>query len=388
VTQSAAFDIAVIGAGMAGVSAAAELAPYARVLLIESESQPGYHATGRSAAILAQTYGNDVVRALTRASDRFLTAPPEGFAEAPLLTPRGLIRIGRADQMDLLREMFDDLEDTGFLEWVDAAEVERRVPLLRPGYAAGGIVNAAAQDLDVHGMLQGYLRRFRAAGGTLVCGAPVGGLDRRGTRWIISAGDAQYEAGQVVNASGAWADQTAVLAGGEPIGLQPLRRSALTFRPPSHVNVAAMPMVVDAAEDFYVKPEAGKLLASPANETPSEPCDSRPEEIEVAIAIDRVLGAFDLDVHRIEAQWSGLRTFSPDRAPVCGYDGELDGFFWLAAQGGYGIQTAPALARLTAHMVADAAPDEEFTRTGLSPDRLSPQRFQTGKTNGAVKTAR
>ena len=166
-TQSAAFDIAVIGAGMAGVSAAAELAPYARVLLIESESQPGYHATGRSAAILAQTYGNDVVRALTRASHRFLTAPPEGFAEAPLLTPRGLIRIGRADQMDLLREMFNDLEDTGFLEWVDAAEVERRVPLLRPGYAAGGIVNAAAQDLDVHGMLQGYLRRFRAAAPSL-----------------------------------------------------------------------------------------------------------------------------------------------------------------------------------------------------------------------------
>ncbi|WP_375173955.1 NAD(P)/FAD-dependent oxidoreductase [Pseudooceanicola sp.] len=387
-TQSAAFDIAVLGAGMAGVSAAAEMAPFARVLLIEGESQPGYHATGRSAAILAQTYGNDVVRALTRASSPFLTAPPEGFSDAPLLTPRGLIRIARADQVEALRAMFDDLEDTGFLEWVDAADIERLVPLLRPGYAAGGFLNAEAQDLDVHALLQGYLRRFRARGGTLVCNAPVQGLERDGAGWTIRAGGETYLAGQVVNATGAWADQTAEMAGGAGIGLQPLRRSALTFRPPSDVDVAAMPMVVDAAEEFYVKPEAGKLMASPANETPSDPCDSRPEEIEVAVAIDRVLKAFALDVKRIEAQWSGLRTFSPDRAPICGHDAELDGFFWLAAQGGYGIQTAPALARLTAHLVAGAPLDEELTKTGLSPDRLSPQRFQTGKTNEAVNTAR
>jgi len=387
VAQFEAFDIAVIGAGMAGASAAAELSAHARVVLIEGESQPGYHATGRSAAILAQTYGNDVVRALTKASEGFFNTPPDGFADAPLLTARGLIRIGRPDQVDTLRQMYDDLADTGLLEWIDGAEIERRVPLIRPGYAAGGFLNAAAQDLDVHAMLQGYLRQFRRNGGTLVCGAEVTRLQRTGSQWVLDAGDRRIEAGLVVNASGAWADQTAELAGGTALGLQPLRRSALTFQPPATVDVSAMPMVVDAAEEFYVKPEAGKLLASPANETPSPPCDSRPEEIEVAIAIDRVLGAFDLDVRRIESQWSGLRTFSPDRAPVAGFDAEMEGFFWLAAQGGFGIQTAPALARLTAHLVAGAPLDGALVDTGLNLTRLSPQRFQTGKTDNAVGTA-
>lgn len=386
-TQSRAFDIAVLGAGMAGASAAAELSPYGRVCLIEQESQPGYHATGRSAAILAQTYGNDVVRTLTRASDTFLTAPPEGFADGPLLSPRGLIRIARADQVDELRAIFDDLEDTGFLRWIEAEEIARRVPLLRPGYAVGGFLNEDAQDLDVHAMLQGYLRRFRQNDGTLISRAPVTALRRAGGVWHIRAGDHELEAPLVVNATGAWADQLATMAGGTPIGLQPLRRSALTFRPPRTIDINTLPMVVDAVEEFYLKPEAGKLLASPANETPSEPCDSRPEEIEVAIAVDRVLKAFSLDVQRIEAQWSGLRTFSPDRAPLCGFDSDLEGFFWLAAQGGFGIQTAPALARLTAHLVADAPMDPELTAAGVCPARLSPTRFQTGKDNNADSIA-
>ena len=386
-TQRSGYDIAVIGAGMAGVSAAAELSAVARVVLIEGESQPGYHATGRSAAILAQTYGNEVVRALTRASDRFLATPPEGFADHPLLSPRGLILMARTDQVDALRALYDGLEGAGFLRWLTGAEIETRVPLLRPGYAAGGFLNEEAQDIDVHAMLQGYLRQFRANGGTLRTGGTVTGLRRASSVWQISTSSGTVEAATVVNAAGAWADRVAAMAGGRTLGLRPLRRSALTFRPPEGTDVTAMPMVVDAEEAFYLKPEAGMLLASPANETPSDPCDSRPEEIEVATAVDRVLRAFRLDVRRIEAQWSGLRTFTPDRSPVCGFADELDGFFWLAGQGGYGIQTAPALARLTAHMVAGVPKDPDLTATGLDPLRLAPNRFQTGKTNSAEETA-
>ena len=360
---------------MAGVSAAAELAGHARVLLIETESQPGYHATGRSAAILAQTYGSGPVRDLTAASARFFDKPPDGFVDAPLLSPRGLMLIARDDQMDGLRAMHSELSVSGYLSLIDAAEVEDRAPILRKGYAAGGIFNPHAQDIDVHGLLQGYLRLFRARGGEVTTRAEVTRLTRDGNTWTITTGTDTYQAGTIVNAAGAWADQVADRAGVQPIGLAPLRRSALTFSPPDGLDTDALPMLVDAEEQFYLKPETGKLLASPANEDPSAPCDSQPDEMDIAIAIDRVLTAFDLDVRRIEAKWAGLRTFAPDRAPVCGHDPQAEGFFWLAGQGGYGIQTAPALARLTAHLITGAAPDPDFLATGLPIDTLSPARF-------------
>lgn len=368
------FDIAIIGAGIAGVSAAAELAPYGRVLLIERESHPGFHATGRSAAILAQTYGNEAVRALTRASDTFLKDPPEGFAELPLLAPRGLVQIAREDQIDGLYALFDGLKGSGMLEWLNPDEIAQRVPILRPGYAAGGYENKNAQDLDVHAMVQGYLRALRRKGGTILTGTEVTKLTRNGVIWNIEAGGQTFAAETVINAAGAWADHFARMAGADPIGLMPLRRSAITIRPPKGLNPAGLPMIVDADEEFYLKPEAGMLLASPANETPSEPTDAQPDEMEVAVAVDRIMKAFDLDVRRIESKWAGLRTFAPDRVPVCGYDWQAEGFFWLAGQGGYGIQTAPALSRLTAHLVAGAPLDPDFVAVGLDPAKLSPTR--------------
>ena len=364
---------------MAGASALAEMSRHGRALLVEAESQTGYHSTGRSAAILAQTYGNGVVQALTRASEPFLTAPPKGFSDAPLLTPRTLIRIARPDQEPELRGMFDGLEDTGLLRWLDAEEIARRVPIIRPGYASGGFLNADAQDMDVHAMLQGYLRTARVNGAEVLTGAPVTALDRTPGGWRVEAGGRRLDAGCIINAAGAWADRVAALAGLTPVGLSPMRRSAVTFRPPAGFDPARLPMTVDADEFFYLKPEAGVLLASPANETPSDPCDSRPEEIEIAIAIDRVLAAFDLDVRRVESTWAGLRTFTPDRSPVCGFDAEAEGFFWLAGQGGYGIQTAPALARLAAQLVADAPGDPALAATGLDPAQLSPARFQQAR---------
>lgn len=369
------FDIAVIGAGIAGVSAAAALAPHARVALIETESQPGYHSTGRSAAILAQTYGSAAVRALTRASDDFLNAPPDGFAQAPLLTPRTLLRIARADQVEGLRHMYDGLEDTGVLRWVEREEIELRVPILRPGYATAGFLNAHAQDIDVHAMTQGYLRQFRDHGGVLITNAPVTGIARSGSGWSLRAGATHYGAGLVVNAAGAWADEIAEMAGLSRTGLLPMRRSALTFQPPATYDPRSLPMIVDAEELFYLKPEAGLLLASPADETLSPACDSRPEELDIAICIDRIMSAFDVSVRKVEAKWSGLRTFSPDRNPICGFAKECETFFWLAGQGGFGIQTAPAMAQLTAHQVLGIPLGPSFDGAGVEMAALSPDRF-------------
>lgn len=372
--QHAAYDIAVIGGGMAGASVAAELAPHMRVVLIEAEAQPGYHATGRSAAILAQTYGSGVIRALTRASGRFFETPPAGFAEGPLLSPRGLVRIATPAQVDELRAMYEELEDTRYLRWLGAEDLRALVPLLREGYAAGGFHNADAQDIDVHALLTGYLRALKRAGGEVMSGAPVTALARHGGSWAITTANGVIHAGQVVNAAGAWADELAALAGLPGVAMEPRRRSAITFDAPEGLDLAAMPMVVDGDEDFYLKPEAGRLMASPADETPSEPCDSRPEEIDIAICVDRITTAFDLEIRRIHASWSGLRSFVADRAPVCGYDPQAEGFFWLAAQGGYGIQTAPALSRLASALIRDAAPDPEIAESGLDLRDVAPGR--------------
>lgn len=375
--QTSTFDIAVIGAGIAGVSAASHLAASGRVLLIERETQPAYHATGRSAAILAQTYGNDVIRALTKASDAFLNTPPEGFSDYPLLSPRGLFRIARPDQIDQLRAEFDGLRSP-FLEWVEPDVLEKAIPILKPGYAAGGFANRAAQDLDVHAMVQGYLRLFRQSGGEIMTGTEVSALTRDGGAWEVMTSRGAVHAGTIINAGGAWADAIASMAGARPLGLKPLRRSAVTIRPPNGLDTGALPMIVDAEEEFYLKPEAGMLLASPANETPSEATDAQPDEMEVAIAIDRIMTAFDLDVRRVESKWAGLRTFAPDRSPVCGFDLEVEGFFWLAAQGGFGIQTAPALSEITAHLVAGNTEAAQQKTGGLDLDRLSPERFYQG----------
>ncbi|WP_375688078.1 NAD(P)/FAD-dependent oxidoreductase [Pseudooceanicola sp. LIPI14-2-Ac024] len=380
----ATYDAVVIGAGIAGASVAAELAREMRVLLVEAEDQPGYHATGRSAAILAQTYGSEVIRALTAASAGFLAAPPDGFADAPLLTPRGLAIVADAAQVDALRAGFEAGAEGDYMDWQTPGELEARIPLLRPGYAAGGLYNAAARDIDVHGLLSGYLRLLRRRGGTLRTATRVHRLTRRGTGWEIAAEDDILHAGLVVNAAGAWADGVGALAHAQPQRLEPMRRSAITFAPPAGVDPGMLPMVVDADERFYLKPEAGRLMASPADETVSAPCDSRPEEIDIAICIDRITRAFDLQVSRVLSSWSGLRTFVPDRAPICGFDPAQVGFFWLAGQGGYGVQTAPAMARLAASMIRGEAPDKEITASGLKLDDIAPGRFAPGQNNDTM----
>jgi len=366
-------DVIVIGAGIAGASAAAELAPSCRVLLVEMEDQPGFHTTGRSAAVFAEAYGNGVVRALTRASRRFLAEPPPAFSDQPLLLPRGWMFVARSDQVERLEELSREIG--GSLRAMSSAEALERVPILRREYLAGALWDETAKDIDVHALHQGYLRRFRAAGGEVLLGCRVLGLRRTAESWRLETSRGGLAAPLVVNAAGAWAEEIGRLAGAVTVGLVPMRRTVVLLDPPPGVDIARWPLVIDAEEQFYFKPESGKLLVSPADETPSPACDVHPEDLEVALAVDRITRACALDVRSVFRKWAGLRSFVPDRTPVAGFDPRARGFFWVAGQGGYGIQTAPALGRLAAALVLGKAIPEEAAAEGVSAADLSPARF-------------
>ena len=350
-------DILVIGAGIAGASAAAELAETARVVVLEMEPQPGYHATGRSAAYFAAAYGKKVVRDFTACCEEFFLRPPDGFSEVPLIRPRDCIIFGRPDQETALR---DQQLDIRALVPLSAAEVRQRVPVFADGYLGGGLWERRGGDLDVDAILQGYLRLFRRRGGTLINSHAVTSLQRAGGVWRASAGSSVFEAQVVINAAGAWADRVASLAGLPPLGIRPLRRTVLTVAPPEGVDIRGWPNMIDADEDFYFKPEAGHILISPADETPSEPCDAQPDDYDVAVGVDRFEHATGLDIRRVLTRWAGLRTFAPDRVFVSGFDRRADGFYWLAGQGGYGIQSAPAMAQLARYLVLGIEPEPAF----------------------------
>lgn len=368
------YDVLVVGAGIAGASLAALLAPQCRVAVLERESQPGYHATGRSAALFSTIYGNAAVRALSRASREFLYAPPQGFSDTPLVQPRGTLYIARADQRQAL-DAYAALPDVApAVRALDAAQAQQLSPLLRPGYVQAALLEADAVDIDVHALHQGYLRRLRQAGGMLQVDGGITALRRGSTGWTVGAGAREFHAGIVVNAAGAWADALAVLAGTVPAGVQPLRRTALLVDAPAQIDTAAAPLTIDIAEQFYFKPDAGRVLLSPADETPSAACDAVPEDWDVAVAVDRIEQATRLDVRRIVRSWAGLRSFAPDRTPVLGFDRVAAGFFWLAGQGGYGLQTAPAMAALAAAQILGQPLPEALRAAGVSAAALDPQR--------------
>jgi D-arginine dehydrogenase len=368
-------DFAVIGAGIAGASVSAHLAEKHRVVLIEREGRPGYHSTGRSAALFTEIYGNPVIRSLTRASRPFLFEPPPGFSEGPLTRPRGCLYIATAEQLPELGA-FASLPDVApATRAVSVAEAYALCPILRPGYLAGALLEPDSADIDVHALHQGYLRLFRGREGRLMVDAPVDALERTDIGWRLRTGGTTVEARVVINAAGAWADQVASLAGLEPVGLCPRRRTAVLIEAPAGLDVGPWPFVNDIAERFYFKPEAGALFLSPADETPAEPCDAQPEEWDVAEAVERFEGATTVEVKRLKARWAGLRTFAPDRSPVVGFSPRLEGFFWLAGQGGYGIQTAPALSRVAAALAQEKPLPADLGHLAEEIKGLSPARF-------------
>ena len=365
-------DIIVIGAGIAGASAAAELAANANVILLEMESQPGYHASARSAAFFAAAYGKAIIREITGSCERFFLQPPEGFTPVDLIRLRDCMFFGRADQLPQLLGM---QEDNPRLQYLDAAQVRERVPVLSADYLHGAVWDRMGGDLDVDALLQGYLRLLRRRKGVLLKERKVTGLSRASGAWRVLAGSEEFSAPVIVNAAGAWADQLAELAGLEPLGIKPLRRTALTIDPPPGIDVNNWPMMIDADEDFYFKPEAGKIMISPADETPSKPCDAQADDFDVAVGIDRFEQATGLDIRRIDSRWAGLRTFAPDRVFVAGFDPRSDGFFWLAGQGGYGVQSAPAMAHFTAWLINHSQLSGDFVRVKPFRDAVSPERL-------------
>jgi D-arginine dehydrogenase len=367
-------DIAVIGAGMAGASVAAHLAEFADVRLLEMEGQPGYHSTGRSAALFSETYGNESIRALTCASRGFFYAPPQGFSNVALVKPRSVLVAAREGQGESLHAFLNSV-DGGRLEPKSPDEAVDLCPVLRREGLIGAALDRHSADIEVHELHQGYLRMLKSRGGVVSTSAQVTRLERDGGIWHITSEQGTLRAGLIVNAAGAWAAHIAALAGAQSMGFQPLRRTACLIDAPPGGGSDSWPMLLDVDEQFYLKPDAGKLLLSPADETPSGPCDAQPDEFDVAVAVDRLEAATTLTVRRIVRKWAGLRSFVADRSPVVGYDIEQPTFFWLAALGGYGIQTAPALSRLAAALVLKQSPDEHLLTTGLDIGQLAPARM-------------
>jgi D-arginine dehydrogenase len=362
-------DVIVIGGGIAGISAAAELAADMSVLVVEAEARLGYHATGRSAAIFIRNYGNATLRALNAASAPFLSAP-EGVSDTGLLSPRGEMLVATEPE---LADLDAYAQGATGLQALTAAEATDLVPILRRERIAGAIIEWDAQDIDVDRMLAGYHRLLRARGGVVMTQAPVSALRRAGGVWQVTAGGTDHAAPVVVNAAGAWAGGIAAMAGALAVGLRPLRRSAAILPAPDGHDIRRWPLFASAAEHWYAKPEAGRLMVSPADEDPVDPQDAWPDDMVLAEGLHRYEQMVTVPVTRVERSWAGLRTFAPDRSPVAGFDPRAEGFFWLAGQGGYGVQTAPALAHLTAALVGGRAPGlPDPVIAALEPGRFAP----------------
>ncbi len=370
-------DFLIIGAGMAGASAGYYLAPFGKTLLLEQEEFPGYHTTGRSAAMLIPSYGPPQVRALTAASMPLFQSLPAQFGSQTLLTPRGTLMVAEHGQQHLLQEHELQIESTGAqAHSLSAQAALDLVPVLKLHRLAGGVLEPGCFDVDVNTLFQGFLRGIKRNGGSVTAQARVIALDYIGGLWHVRTESGQtYTAPVVLNAAGAWADVMGVQAGGKPLGLEPRRRTAFTFKAGAGLSASNWPLVGGVDETWYMKPEAGLLLGSPANADPSTPCDVQPEELDVAMGIYRIEEMTTLSIRRPERIWAGLRSFVPDGGLVAGFDEQIPGFFYVAGQGGYGIQTAPAMGEACAALARSKPLPQRLQDCGLTQAMLSPQRL-------------
>ena len=375
------FDTIIIGAGIAGMSAAYELSKKQKVLVLEQETHLGYHSTGRSAAVYAASYksSDSAIQILTHASWPMFKNPPAGFTENQLYRDRGLLYIADRSQLNELASFYDDLRSANAeVEWVGKNFISEKFPLLRDQYTDNAVYDQNVYDIDVNELSEGCRRALRQSGGGIKSAFRVTELVKKSDQWVVSNGEETFQARNLVNAAGAWCDEIAELAHVSTIGIQPMRRSAVLINVDANDKIedfAGWPMTVEFKESFYFKPDAGKLLVSPANEDLSVPCDVQPEELDVAYAADFAEKVLHLTVKRIDHSWAGLRSFVPDRGPVIGFDPEAEGFFWLAGQGGTGVQTAPAAARLAASLILGEGVPHDLQDLGLSADMVSPGRL-------------
>ncbi len=373
--MDAQYDVVVVGGGISGASVAANLSAHRSVLLVDMEAQLGYHSTGRSAALFILSYGNADVRALTRASRTFLFQPPAAFCESALVKPRSLLITAAHGKEGELDQLLANLVPGDQFERKTVAETVALCPILKPDILSGAALSDRLADIEVHELHQGYVRALRRNGGVILTDQRVTGLHRDGGAWRIATTQDVVTARTVVNAAGAWAGEIACLAGAQDVGLAPLRRTVCLFEPPAGAESDSWPMVADISDQFYLKPDAGMLLLSPSDETPSVPTDAQPEELDVAIAIDRIEHATTLSVRRIAHKWAGLRSFVAGRSPVIGFDALQPGFFWQAAFGGFGIQTAPAAGSLAASLILGRPLDDALVEADVDVAAISPRRL-------------
>jgi len=370
-------DFIIIGGGIAGASTGFWLARHGRVIVLERESHPAYHSTGRSAALYTAAYGTPQVRALTLASRAFFDAPPPGFAEHPLLTPRGEMTVDFTGDPDELQQQYLSAKaSVPETQLLSADQACARLPILRRDKVHGAIYDPSASDIDTDALHQGYLRGIRRQQGEVHTDCEVLGLERDAAGlWQVRTAGQTFSAKVVINAAGAWADQIGELAGARPLGLQPKRRAAFIFAPPEGLDIHDWPMLVSLDESFYMKPDAGMFLGSPANADPVEPHDVQPEELDIALGIYQIEEATTLTIRRPTRTWAGLRSFVSDGNLVAGFDPQVPGLFWVAAQGGYGIQTSPAMGQASAALVRGQALPEHLEHFGLDAAMLSPARL-------------
>lgn len=368
-------DFLVVGGGIAGVAAAAHLAPHGSVTLVEKERSLAYHTTGRSAATFILNYGSEGARALARASRQFLEAPPEFAVDTNLLSPRGVVWVARPDQLEAL----DSVAVQGARSEADSRALSPEqtmelVPIMDPHHLGGSVFEPSAHDIDVAGLHQAFVRIIRKNDGAIATESPVTAISREGGVWQVETPTGTYQAGNVISAVGAWGDDFAAAAGVEPIGLQPMRRTA--FMVPGSSEHSALPMVVGVGNDYYLRPDGTQFLCSLSEEEPSEPTDPKPRMEDVALAIERINEATVLGIRTVNSQWTGLRTFAPDREFIAGEEPTAPGFFWSAGLGGSGIMTAPALGALVAGLALDGQAPPELVSAGVDVERLSPSRFR------------
>ncbi|MBQ0219189.1 NAD(P)/FAD-dependent oxidoreductase [Alcaligenes faecalis] len=374
------YDYVIVGAGMAGVSLAYRLPEEAHVLVLERESHAAYHSTGRSAAMFVETYGTETIRALTVAGNDFFSHPPAGFSDQPILLPRGVLYVGTAEQQGLLDSQYQDWHEQGLdVSRLSAEEALAMVPCLDPAQLAGALYDGQGQDMDVHALHQGFLKGAQAKGVKLRLDTEVLSAKWDGECWEVQLNSepTTLRTRVLVNAAGAWADTLAERCGVQALGIQPKRRSAFLFSPPEGVDHREWPAVIDIGEEFYFKPDAGMLLGSPANADDVDAHDVVAEELDVATGIYRIEERTQLRIRRPSHTWAGLRSFAPDGELVIGQDAQCSGFFWLAGQGGYGIQTAAGASLLAASLLQKQDLPESLKALKIDPAVVSPARFRT-----------
>jgi D-arginine dehydrogenase len=377
-------DFLIIGAGIGGVSAAYFLAHTHKVVVLEMEDQPGYHTTGHSVAVYTEAYGPRTIRALAKAGYAFFTRPPAGFSDSALSRPQGFLFVARKDQRKSMEALLRAVQELSpAVHAISPHDAVETVPVLRPAYIDSAFLDPSALALDVAAIHQGYIRGLVTKGGEIVCRAEAHRFERQAGKWHVTTPAGTFSAPVVINAAGAWADVIAGRMGAQPVGLQPMRRTVIAFVPPNSLVDNNWPVVIDVDEDWYFKVDAGTVLASLADETPVAPQDAQPEELDIALTVDRIERATTMQINRIQRSWAGLRSFVADRVTVCGYDPTVDGLFWCCGQGGYGIETSNGMGRATASLATGQGVPEDIAALGVTAADLAPVRLW--KSGPAVK---